>query len=50
MVVRQVPCPDCGRVHHITNQTETKCICGNKFIIDRDRTVSPMKIKLIKKQ
>lgn len=49
MKVRKVPCPECGRVHHITNQTETRCICGSRLDIERDRTVSPIKINLIKK-
>ena len=49
MVTRDVHCPECGQVHKVTNQTETKCFCGSKFIIERDRTKRPIKIKFIKK-
>jgi len=49
MVTRDVHCPECGQVHKVTNQTETKCFCGSKFIIERDRTKRPMEIKFIKK-
>ena len=30
----KIPCPVCGRVHHIKNKGSTiKCICGSKLIL-----------------
>lgn len=37
MALKEIPCPICGRTHHIKGQKSTNCICGGTFTILRDQ-------------
>lgn len=49
MGVKLVPCPNCERVFHIKGHKQVTCICGNTFIVLRNRGhITLEKIKEIK--